>query len=80
MNLYKMKQSCSRQTWFDNEIYKLISLSDYDTPLGKNAVLENIHTNIKRNLFFNILEPISDIESKSIIRELRELRLQQIGI
>jgi len=72
-----MKQSCSRQPWFDKEIYKLISLSDYDTPLGKDAVLENIHTNIKRNIFFNIVEPISDSESIAIIREIR---LEQIGI
>jgi hypothetical protein len=72
-----MKQSCSTQPWFDKEIYTLVDIRDHITPFGKDATWRNLLTREKRNLFFDIMEPISDLESISIIREIR---LEQIGI
>jgi hypothetical protein len=77
MILYRMKMSCSTQPWFDKEIYTLVDIDDDITPFGKVAIWRNFLTSEKRNLFFDIMEPISDSESIVIIRELR---LNQIGI
>lgn len=80
MILYRMKMSCSTQTWFDKEIYTLVDINHditYTSPFGKDAIWRNLITREKRNLFFDIMEPISDLESIAIIREIR---LQQLGI
>lgn len=77
MILYRIKKSCSTQPWFDKEIYTLVSTDGYMTPFGRDAVWEDLHTGVKKNLFLNILEPLTDSESITIIRELR---LEQIGI
>ena len=77
MILYRMKQSCSTQPWFDKEIYTLVDIDNHITPFGKDATWRNLLTHEKRNLFFDIMEPISDLESIAIIREIR---LEQIGI
>jgi len=47
------------------------------TPFGKDATWKNLLTREKKNIFFDIMEPISDLESIAI---LREIRLEQIGI
>lgn len=77
MILYRMKQSCSTQPWFDKEIYTLVDIDDHITLFGKDATWRNLLTCEKRNLFFNIMEPLSELESIVIIREIR---LEQIGI
>ena len=77
MILYRMKLSCSNQPWFDKEIYTLVDIDDNITPFGKVATWRNLLTREKRDLFFDIMEPISDSESIVIIREIR---LEQIGI
>ena len=77
MILYRMKMSCSTQPWFDKQIYTLVDIDDDITPFGKDATWRNLLTREKRNLFFDIMEPISDLESIAIIREIR---LQQLGI
>ena len=77
MILYRMKLSCSTQPWFDKEIYTLVDIDDNITPFGKVATWRNLLTREKRDLFFDIMEPISDSESIAIIREIR---LEQIGI
>ena len=77
MILYRMKMSYSTQPWFDKEIYTFVDIDDYITPFGKNATWRNLHTREERNLFCDIMEPISDSESITIIREIR---LEQIGI
>lgn len=77
MILYRMKQSCSTQPWFDKEIYTLVSIDGYITPFGKEAVWKNLLTDVKKSLFLDIMKPISDSESITIIRELR---LEQLGI
>ena len=77
MILYRMKMTYSTQPWFDKQIYILVDIDDDITPFGKDATWRNILTREKRNLFFDIMEPISDLESISIIREIR---LEQIGI
>lgn len=77
MILYRMKMSYSTQPWFDKEIYTLVDIDDHITPFGKDATWRNLLTREKRNLFFDIMEPISDLESIAIIREIR---LEQIGI
>lgn len=77
MTLYRMKKSCSTQPWFDKEIYTLLSVNNNMTPFGKDALWENFHTGVKRSLFIDILEPLTDSETITIIRELR---LNQIGI
>ncbi len=77
MILYRMKQSCSTQPWFDKEIYTLISVDGNMTPFGRDALWENFYTGVKRSLFIDILEPLTDPE---IITIIRELRLNQIGI
>lgn len=77
MILYRMKMSFSTQPWFDKQIYTLVDIDNHITPFGKDATWRNLLTREKRNLFFNIMEPISDLESIAIIREIR---LEQIGI
>lgn len=77
MILYRMKQSCSTQPWFDKEVYTLVSIDDHITPFGKEAVWKNLLTDVKKSLFLDIMKPISDLESITIIRELR---LEQLGI
>jgi len=77
MILYRMKMYYSTQPWFDKEIYTLVDIDDYITPFGKDATWKNLLTREERSLFFDIMEPISDLESIAIIREIR---LEQIGI
>ena len=83
MILYRMKMSYSTQPWFDKEIYTLVDIDDHITPFGKDATWRNLLTREKINVFFDIMhyidimEPISDLESIAIIREIR---LQQLGI
>ena len=77
MILYRMKMSYSSQPWFDKEIYTLVDIDDHITPVGKDAIWKNLLTREKKNIFFDIMEPISDLESIAIIREIR---LEQIGI
>jgi hypothetical protein len=72
-----MKMSYSSQPWFDKEIYTLVDIDDHITPFGKDATWKNLLTREKKNLFFDIMEPISDLESIAIIREIR---LEHIGI
>lgn len=77
MILYRIKMYYSTQPWFDKEIYTFVDIDDYITPFGKNATWRNLRTREEKNLFFDIMEPISDSESITIIREIR---LEQIGI
>jgi hypothetical protein len=65
----------SSQPWFDKEIYTLVDIDDHIS--GKSATWKNLLTREKKNTFFDIMEPISDLESIAIIREIR---LEQIGI
>jgi len=50
---------------------------DHITPFGRDAVWKNLLTDVKKSLFLDIMKPISDLESITIIRELR---LEQLGI
>jgi len=78
MILYRMKMSYSTQPWFDKQIYILVDIDDGSSPsYRKSATWKNILTREKINAFFDIMEPISDLESIAIIREIR---LEQIGI
>lgn len=57
--------------------YYMTDIDDRITSLGKVATWKNLLTCEEKNLFFNIMESISDLESIAIIREIR---LEQIGI
>ena len=69
----------SSQPWFDKEIYTLVDIDDNISPSfgKKSATWKNLLTREKKNIFIDIMEPISDLESIAIIREIR---LEQIGI
>jgi hypothetical protein len=72
-----MKLSCSTQPWFDKEIYTLVQIDSFTTPLGKQATWKNFNTGVLRNLFFDILEPLSEQETITLIRDKK---LEEIGI
>ena len=76
MKLYKIKDLFSTQSWFNQNIYTLISVDkDKEAPyyptLGKDAKWLNVYTNEQENMFHNILEELSKEESIPIIRELK---------
>lgn len=77
MILYRMKMSYSRQPWFNKEIYTLVDIDDNITPFGKEATWKNLVTREHKKILCDIMEPIDDLESIAIIREIR---LEQIGI